>query len=103
MSFKGITNEYRTTDEYKELLQFVLFNYPQMPMYLAEMAIAIHKTDPDLGEDTIEEEMRKYKAEHQTDESNDNDFCHSMRIYTAEEFSKLKQTDSSDGSPQAVV
>lgn len=44
--FKGITHEYRQTDEYKSWLSHIKSDYPKMPDYLIEMAIINHKFDP---------------------------------------------------------
>jgi hypothetical protein len=45
--FKGITNEYRKSDEYKEWVGSIQRDYPNLPLYLIEMAIILHKNEPD--------------------------------------------------------
>ena len=47
MKFKGITSEYRQTDEYKQLYNYIMTECPSMTPYLAEMGIHMHKTDPE--------------------------------------------------------
>src|SRR5687767_4678367 len=45
-SFKGITQEYRRTEEYQSWYAAIKADFPQLPQYLVDMAIACHKTDP---------------------------------------------------------
>ena len=47
MKFKGITSEFRQTDEYKQLYSYIMAECPHMTPYLAEMGIHKHKTDPE--------------------------------------------------------
>jgi hypothetical protein len=42
----GIDNEYRKSDEYKYLVKCVKDDYPDMPIYLIELALTVHKNDP---------------------------------------------------------
>ena len=51
----SITLEYKRTDEYKQLYAMIKEDKPDMPDYLIDMAIALHKADPKL-----------YKKNHKT-------------------------------------
>ena len=42
----GISAEYRKSDEYKFMVKSVQADYPTMPLYLIEMALTVHKNDP---------------------------------------------------------
>lgn len=44
--FKGITLEYRATDEFKGWMKAIMDEHPGLPPYIAEMAIAYHKRFP---------------------------------------------------------
>jgi hypothetical protein len=44
--FEGITNEYRSSDEYKSFVKSIKEDFPEMPLYLIELAISTHKNDP---------------------------------------------------------
>lgn len=46
MTFKGMTEEYRQSDEYKSWFSQIKSDYSSMPAYLIEMAIMNHKFDP---------------------------------------------------------
>lgn len=46
MTFKGMTEEYRQSDEYKSWFSQIKSDYSNMPAYLIEMAIMNHKFDP---------------------------------------------------------
>jgi hypothetical protein len=48
MAFTGITDEFRKTDEYKELYSLIKSEHPDMFTYLVEMAIAVHKKNPKM-------------------------------------------------------
>ena len=47
MKFKGITSEYRQTDEYKMMYSYIMSECPNMTPYLADMGIHMHKNDPE--------------------------------------------------------
>ena len=47
MKFKGITSEYRETDEYKQLYSYIMAECPTMTPYLADMGIHMHMNDPE--------------------------------------------------------
>ena len=48
--FKGVTDEYRKTDEYKNLVKVIKENEPKIAenLYLIELAICMHKNNPQL-------------------------------------------------------
>jgi hypothetical protein len=46
--FEGITKEYRESDEYKQFYNAIKNDYPNMPTYLIELGIGMHKMDPQL-------------------------------------------------------
>ena len=58
-SFEGITNQYRKTDEYKSFVNSIKNDYPDMPLYLVEMAISTHKTDPQFYKTATKLERQK--------------------------------------------
>ena len=60
--FKGITNEYRKTDEYKSWMKAIQSEYPEMPTYIVEMAIVAHKMDPQFYKKYMKNE-KKVQAE----------------------------------------
>ena len=60
--FKGITNEYRKTDEYKCWIKAIQSEYPDIPVYIAEMSIAMHKMDPQFYKKYMKNE-KKVQAE----------------------------------------
>lgn len=43
-----LTLEYKKTDEYKALYAMIKEDKPEMPDYLVDMAIVLHKSDPKL-------------------------------------------------------
>jgi hypothetical protein len=45
---QGITLEYKRTDEYKQLYGMVKEHEPNLPDYLVDMAISLHRADPKL-------------------------------------------------------
>jgi hypothetical protein len=45
-AFQGITQEYRESLEYKEGMKRIKQDFPNLPNFLAEMAIGISKNDP---------------------------------------------------------
>ena len=52
----GVTIEYRKSDEYKFLVNCVKNDYPDMPLYLIEMALTVHKNDPQFYKAAIKSE-----------------------------------------------
>jgi hypothetical protein len=52
----GIDTEYRKTDEYKFLVKCVKEEYPDMPIYLIEVALTVHKNDPQFYKAAIKSE-----------------------------------------------
>lgn len=42
----SMTDDYRKSDEYKELLKEIQREAPHLPLYLCEMAIVFHKNNP---------------------------------------------------------
>ena len=61
--FKGITNEYRATDEYKEMMKFVQSECPGISQYFAEIAITLEKSDPSYIKSgkKLEKDLKKEK------------------------------------------
>jgi hypothetical protein len=55
----GITTEYRKTDEYKNWVSLIQAENPELPLYLVEMGIAIHKNDPKVYKKASKEEKKK--------------------------------------------
>ena len=55
----GITTEYRKTDEYKNWVSMIQAENPELPLYLVEMGIAIHKNDPQFYKKASKEEKKK--------------------------------------------
>ena len=52
----GVTIEYRKSDEYKHLVNCVKNDYPDMPLYLIEMALTVHKNDPHFHKQAMKSE-----------------------------------------------
>jgi phosphoribosylamine-glycine ligase len=52
----GVTIEYRKSDEYKHLVNCVKNDYPDMPLYLIEVALTVHKNDPQFYKAAIKSE-----------------------------------------------
>ncbi len=90
MAFKGITNAYRKTDEYKEFMKYIKEDTPKLPMYLAEMAIAIHKTSPQLYKELQKKDCSKNSVPPPPPPT---EFTDLVQIYTSEEFSEHKLND----------
>ena len=61
--FKGITEEYRKSDEYKTWFKAIKADYPNMPDYLIEMSISAHKMDPQYYKKAVKEEQKIIKEE----------------------------------------
>jgi hypothetical protein len=70
--FQGMTNEYRKTDEYKAWMKAIQNEYPEMPVYIGEMAIMAHKMDPQFykkymkNERKVQKEFEEEMARRQT-------------------------------------
>jgi hypothetical protein len=45
---QGITLDFKRTDEYKQLYGMIKEDKPDLPDYLIDMAIALHRADPKL-------------------------------------------------------
>ena len=52
----GIDTEYRKSDEYKFMIKSVQEDYPTMPLYLIEMALTVHKNDPQFYKAALKSE-----------------------------------------------
>ena len=59
--FKGITEEYRRSEEYKGWFKAIKADYPNMPDYLIEMSISAHKLDPQYYKKAAKEEQKIIK------------------------------------------
>lgn len=44
----SMTHAFRQTDEYKELLKVIQKDCPHLPLYLCEVAISLHKNNPNF-------------------------------------------------------
>ena len=70
--FQGMTNEYRKTDEYKAWMKAIQSEYPEMPVYIGEMAILAHKMDPQFykkymkNDKKLQKEFEEEMARRQT-------------------------------------
>jgi len=74
--YQGMTNEYRETEEYKFLVKETLKRHPNMNLYLVEMAIDTHKSDPQYYKKlNLKKINEQFKAEKLILEYND------MKIY----------------------
>ena len=62
-TFKGITEEYRKSDEYKNWFKAIKLDFPNMPDYLIEMSISAHKLDPQYYKKAAKEEKKIIKDE----------------------------------------
>ena len=58
-NFKGITNEYRQTDEYKNYVKLIQADFPSLPIYLIELGISMHKNDPQFYKTATKEERKR--------------------------------------------
>jgi hypothetical protein len=58
-SFQGIDMAYRNSDEYKSLMSLIKDEYPNMPIGLAELGIAMHKMDPLLYKECMKMEKKQ--------------------------------------------
>lgn len=64
-AFKGITYEYRQSEEYKMLYGMIKDEHPDMPQYLIDMAISVHKTNPKLYKEyskPVEKQQEKFDS-----------------------------------------
>ena len=59
-NFKGITNEYRASEEYKNYVKLIQADYPSLPIYLIELGISMHKNDPQFYKVASKEERKKF-------------------------------------------
>ena len=55
----GITTEYIKSDEYKNWVSLIQAENPELPLYLIDMAISIHKNDPQFYKKASKEEKKK--------------------------------------------
>jgi hypothetical protein len=79
MAFTGITDEFRKTDEYKELYSLIKNEHPDMFTYLIEMAIAVHKKNPKMFK-----EYRKMPKEDKPADPIDRIILGAVNVYESE-------------------
>lgn len=63
--FKGMTEEYRATTEYLELMAMVRSLCPALPEYLAEMTVCLHKTFPNAYRDKSLKKLDSHTQKHE--------------------------------------
>jgi hypothetical protein len=80
MAFTGISDEFRKTDEYKELYTLIKNEHPDMFVYLDEMAISVHKKNPKMFK-----EYRKCQREDLPADPIDRIIIGAVSIYESED------------------